>query len=65
VGRGELIVGFARLDGVPVGILASNPKHLGGVLFVDFGRQGPRASSGSATRFKRPASCSSPTFPAS
>ena len=31
----ELIVGFARLDGVPVGILANNPKHLGGVLFVD------------------------------
>jgi acetyl-CoA carboxylase carboxyltransferase component len=31
----ELIVGFARLEGVPVGILASNPKHLGGVLFVD------------------------------
>jgi acetyl-CoA carboxylase carboxyltransferase component len=31
----ELIVGFGRLDGMPVGILASNPKHLGGVLFVD------------------------------
>jgi methylmalonyl-CoA decarboxylase subunit alpha len=31
----ELIVGFARLDGVPVGVLANNPKHLGGVLFVD------------------------------
>jgi methylmalonyl-CoA decarboxylase subunit alpha len=31
----ELIVGFARLDGNPVGILANNPKHLGGVLFVD------------------------------
>jgi methylmalonyl-CoA decarboxylase subunit alpha len=31
----ELIVGFARLDGGPVGILANNPKHLGGVLFVD------------------------------
>jgi methylmalonyl-CoA decarboxylase subunit alpha len=31
----ELIVGFARLDGTPVGILANNPKHLGGVLFVD------------------------------
>ncbi len=31
----ELIVGFARLDGMPVGILANNPKHLGGVLFVD------------------------------
>ena len=31
----ELIVGFARLDGMPIGILANNPKHLGGVLFVD------------------------------
>ncbi len=31
----ELIVGFARLDGQPVGIVANNPKHLGGVLFVD------------------------------
>ena len=31
----ELIIGFARLDGVPVGIVANNPKHLGGVLFVD------------------------------
>ena len=31
----ELIVGFARLDGYPVGVLANNPKHRGGVLFVD------------------------------
>lgn len=31
----ELIVGFARLDGATVGIVANNPKHLGGVLFVD------------------------------
>ncbi len=31
----ELIVGFARLEGMPVGIVANNPKHLGGVLFVD------------------------------
>ena len=31
----ELIIGFARLDGMPVGIVANNPKHLGGVLFVD------------------------------
>jgi methylmalonyl-CoA decarboxylase subunit alpha len=31
----ELIIGFGRLDGMPVGILANNPKHLGGVLFVD------------------------------
>ena len=31
----ELIIGFARLDGAPVGIVANNPKHLGGVLFGD------------------------------
>lgn len=31
----ELITGFARLDGSPVGIVASQPAHLGGVLFVD------------------------------
>jgi acetyl-CoA carboxylase carboxyltransferase component len=31
----ELIVGFARLEGNTVGIVANNPKHLGGVLFVD------------------------------
>jgi acetyl-CoA carboxylase carboxyltransferase component len=31
----ELIIGFGRLEGMPVGIVANNPKHLGGVLFVD------------------------------
>jgi acetyl-CoA carboxylase carboxyltransferase component len=31
----ELIIGFARLDGQSVGIVANNPMHLGGVLFVD------------------------------
>jgi acetyl-CoA carboxylase carboxyltransferase component len=31
----ELVTGFARLDGQVVGIVANNPKHLGGVLFVD------------------------------
>ncbi len=31
----ELITGFARLDGHPIGIVASQPAHLGGVLFVD------------------------------
>ncbi len=31
----ELIVGFARLDGESVGVVANNPKHLGGVLFGD------------------------------
>jgi acetyl-CoA carboxylase carboxyltransferase component len=31
----ELVTGFARLDGEVVGIVANNPQHLGGVLFVD------------------------------
>jgi acetyl-CoA carboxylase carboxyltransferase component len=31
----ELIVGFARLDGQPVGIVANNPLQKGGVLFGD------------------------------
>jgi methylmalonyl-CoA decarboxylase subunit alpha len=31
----ELTVGFARLDGKPVGIVANNPMFKGGVLFVD------------------------------
>lgn len=32
---GELIVGYARLDGRVVGIVANQPKVKGGVLFVD------------------------------
>ena len=31
----ELLIGFARLDGKVVGIVANNPLQLGGVLFVD------------------------------
>jgi acetyl-CoA carboxylase carboxyltransferase component len=31
----ELVVGFARLDGRPIGIVANQPKVKGGVLFVD------------------------------
>ena len=31
----EIIVGLARLDGHAIGIVASQPKHKGGVLFVD------------------------------
>lgn len=31
----EVITAFARLGGRPVGIVASQPRHLGGVLFVD------------------------------
>ena len=31
----ELITGFARIGGRPVGIVANQPKYKGGVLFVD------------------------------
>jgi acetyl-CoA carboxylase carboxyltransferase component len=31
----ELVTALARLDGRPVGIVANNPRHKGGVLFVD------------------------------
>jgi methylmalonyl-CoA decarboxylase subunit alpha len=31
----EVTVGFARLDGRVIGIVANNPLHKGGVLFVD------------------------------
>jgi acetyl-CoA carboxylase carboxyltransferase component len=31
----ELIVGFGLIEGSPVGIVANNPMHKGGVLFVD------------------------------
>ena len=31
----ELVVGFARLDGQAIGIVANQPKHKGGVLFGD------------------------------
>jgi len=31
----EIVTCFARLDGKPIGIVASQPKHKGGVLFVD------------------------------
>jgi acetyl-CoA carboxylase carboxyltransferase component len=31
----EIITCFARIDGKPIGIVASQPKHKGGVLFVD------------------------------
>ena len=39
----ELLTGFARLDGQPIGVVANNPMFKGGVLFVD--------SADKATRF--------------
>jgi methylmalonyl-CoA decarboxylase subunit alpha len=31
----EILTGFARIDGRPIGVVANQPKWLGGVLFVD------------------------------
>jgi acetyl-CoA carboxylase carboxyltransferase component len=31
----ELVIGLARLDGCPIGVVANNPAVKGGVLFVD------------------------------
>ena len=31
----EILTGFARIEGRPVGVVANQPKWLGGVLFVD------------------------------
>jgi acetyl-CoA carboxylase carboxyltransferase component len=38
----ELIVGYARIDGRVVGIVANQPKQRGGVLFVDSADKGAR-----------------------
>ncbi len=32
---GEILTGFARIDGQPLGVVANQPKVKGGVLFVD------------------------------
>jgi acetyl-CoA carboxylase carboxyltransferase component len=38
----ELIVGYARLDGRAIGIVANQPRQRGGVLFVDSADKGAR-----------------------
>ncbi|MCD6376497.1 MAG: methylmalonyl-CoA carboxyltransferase, partial [Caldisericaceae bacterium] len=38
----NLIVGFARFDGYPVGIVANQPEHLAGVLDIDASVKGAR-----------------------
>lgn len=38
----ELVTGFARIDGMVVGIVANQPKVKGGVLFVDSADKGAR-----------------------
>ena len=36
----NLVTGFARLDGHPVGLIASQPRHLGGCLDADSAQKG-------------------------
>jgi propionyl-CoA carboxylase beta chain len=38
----NLVVGFARLDGRPVGIVGNQPQHLAGVLDIDSSEKGAR-----------------------
>lgn len=38
----ELITSFVRIEGVPVGVVANQPKHLGGVLFADSANKAAR-----------------------
>jgi propionyl-CoA carboxylase beta chain len=46
--RPNIVVGFARMNGRPVGIVANQPAFLAGVLDIDASSK-PRASSASAT----------------
>ena len=39
---GNLIVGFARIDGRPVGVVANQPNHLAGVLDINASVKGAR-----------------------
>jgi acetyl-CoA carboxylase carboxyltransferase component len=38
----NLVTSFARLDGRPVGVIANQPRHLGGVLDADAAQKGAR-----------------------
>jgi propionyl-CoA carboxylase beta chain len=38
----NLVIGFARLDGHPIGIVANQPMHLAGVLDMESGEKGGR-----------------------
>ena len=59
----ELLIGFARIDGIAVGVVANNPS-ISGECCSAIRPTKPRASSGCATR-STCRSCSSPTCPAS
>jgi acetyl-CoA carboxylase carboxyltransferase component len=38
----NIVTGFARIDGRPVGVIANQPRHLGGVLDADASQKGAR-----------------------
>jgi acetyl-CoA carboxylase carboxyltransferase component len=38
----NMVTGFARIEGVPVGIIANQPRHLGGVIDADASQKGSR-----------------------
>jgi propionyl-CoA carboxylase beta chain len=38
----NIVVGFARLDGYPVGVVGNQPKHLAGTLDINSSRKGGR-----------------------
>src|SRR5438067_8871630 len=38
----NLVIGFARLDGYPVGMVANQPRHLAGTLDIDSSTKGAR-----------------------
>jgi propionyl-CoA carboxylase beta chain len=38
----NIVVGFARLDGHPIGVVGNQPKHLAGVLDIDSAEKGGR-----------------------
>ena len=38
----NLVIGFARLDGKPIGIVGNQPQHLAGVLDIDSSEKGAR-----------------------
>ena len=60
----NMLTGFARMDGRAVGIVANQPRYLGGVLDADCRDEGARASCAPATCTASRSSCSS-TRPAS
>ena len=47
--RANIIIGFGRIEGRTVGVVANQPMVLAGVLDINIVEEGARASSASAT----------------